>query len=137
MVCQNCGTQNREGACFCKRCGKPLSGAAPTRPCPACGRQVRQDAGFCKYCGARFGAPTPQGKARDPWLGLRVALALLCAAMLVYGALTIPGKLQALGEAETTQAAARGEQGPDSGHNWYFDEGEGWIEMTESEVETP
>jgi hypothetical protein len=34
-MCPNCGTQNPEGNRFCKNCGAPLAGAAPTQAGPA------------------------------------------------------------------------------------------------------
>ena len=106
MNCNRCGAANRDGSAFCKRCGNPLrASAVPPGPqggrnqtqsaemlCPNCGRQIRRDAAFCKYCGVSFRAAGASPK--DPWLGLRIVLALLCVGMIVFGVLTVPGKLR-------------------------------------------
>lgn len=127
MNCHQCGAPNRDGAAFCKRCGSPL-GRAPVPPgqqplrqpppsagslCPACGRQLRSGAAFCQYCGASFRKAGSENK-KDPWLGLRIALAALCLGMLVFGALTVPGKLRERlgGETPASQSGPAGQNNP-------------------------
>jgi class 3 adenylate cyclase/tetratricopeptide (TPR) repeat protein len=46
MICSNCGTENRESANFCRRCGMLL-----TTHCPRCGTDVLVDADYCDHCG--------------------------------------------------------------------------------------
>ena len=46
-VCRQCGTANRGGARYCRRCG-----AVPLQPCGVCGATTRRfDARFCYRCG--------------------------------------------------------------------------------------
>lgn len=49
MKCVFCGTDNPDGARFCKKCGKRLDGMAT---CPSCGKDTPADGDFCIYCGA-------------------------------------------------------------------------------------
>lgn len=49
MNCIFCGTDNPEGALFCKKCGKRLDGMTT---CPSCGKDTPADGDFCIYCGA-------------------------------------------------------------------------------------
>src|SRR6516225_4908611 len=51
MRCSKCGTDNREGARFCDKCGGKFS-----PKCASCGVENRTDAKFCDSCGAAFGA---------------------------------------------------------------------------------
>jgi TM2 domain-containing membrane protein YozV len=61
MQCSNCGQDNQEGAQFCVKCGKSMSGSrSGTIYCPSCGKENLQGVFFCAYCGASIGAP--QGK---------------------------------------------------------------------------
>src|SRR6516225_2496924 len=53
MRCSKCGTDNREGARFCDKCGGKFSPR-----CPSCGAENRTDAKFCDSCGAAFGNAT-------------------------------------------------------------------------------
>ena len=53
MRCAKCGTDNRQAAKFCDKCGAQL---API--CPSCGAENRPDARFCDSCGAAL-APSP------------------------------------------------------------------------------
>ncbi len=48
MKCVFCGTDNPDGALFCKKCGKRQDGMAT---CPSCGKDTPADGGFCIYCG--------------------------------------------------------------------------------------
>ena len=41
MQCSNCGTQNPEGASFCRQCGNPLAEAQPPTQAPAAVATVR------------------------------------------------------------------------------------------------
>lgn len=67
MLCDKCGTENRAGANFCRRCGGSLA-----LTCPRCGARHESGDGFCSECGATLGegavsargpAPTPQPPA--------------------------------------------------------------------------
>lgn len=49
--CGGCGTEARDGAAFCRRCGRALA----RRQCAACKRPNEQDAVFCDACGTRLG----------------------------------------------------------------------------------
>ena len=49
MKCVFCGTDNPDGALFCKKCGKRQDGMAT---CPSCGKDTPADGDFCIYCGA-------------------------------------------------------------------------------------
>jgi class 3 adenylate cyclase/tetratricopeptide (TPR) repeat protein len=60
MRCAKCGTENRDAAKFCDKCGARLS---PN--CPACGAENRADAKFCDSCGAALG-PSPAHDAPSP-----------------------------------------------------------------------
>ncbi len=46
MICPECQTSNREGANFCRRCGKLL-----VDHCPRCRVSVLADSDFCDQCG--------------------------------------------------------------------------------------
>ncbi|HKD31862.1 MAG TPA: adenylate/guanylate cyclase domain-containing protein [Gaiellaceae bacterium] len=54
MLCQSCGTENREGRKFCAECGKPLAVV-----CAACGAGNEPGERFCGECGAALGEPAP------------------------------------------------------------------------------
>ena len=68
-TCSNCGTNNREGAKFCKGCGQSVGDAAAGShdpemagvSCSACGHLNRAGAQFCARCGTPllFAAPPP------------------------------------------------------------------------------
>jgi Double zinc ribbon len=47
MRCAQCGTDNRDAAKFCDKCGAKLSPL-----CPSCGAENRPGAKFCDSCGA-------------------------------------------------------------------------------------
>ena len=49
VVCSKCGTENRSGAKFCKRCGCVMA-----KLCPACGARLASDSMFCAECGTRI-----------------------------------------------------------------------------------
>ena len=55
MICTSCGTENPDGARFCKRCGARLASG-----CPSCGAPIEPDAAFCGQCGTHV---TPDGAA--------------------------------------------------------------------------
>ena len=68
-TCSNCGTNNRDGAKFCKGCGQSLADAGAGSQglemagfsCSACGHLNRVGAQFCAKCGAPLvlAAPLP------------------------------------------------------------------------------
>jgi len=59
VTCSSCGTENREGARFCRACG-----AALARTCPN-GHPVAADARFCDDCGAAVeGVPATNAASR-------------------------------------------------------------------------
>jgi len=47
MLCPECGTENREGAKFCKGCAAPILGS-----CSNCGATIQPGSKFCDQCGA-------------------------------------------------------------------------------------
>jgi class 3 adenylate cyclase/tetratricopeptide (TPR) repeat protein len=49
MACPSCGTENREGAKFCVRCGAGLSSA-----CTTCGAPFQRGDLFCAECGSQL-----------------------------------------------------------------------------------
>jgi class 3 adenylate cyclase/tetratricopeptide (TPR) repeat protein len=49
MSCSSCGTENREGAKFCVKCGGALSSA-----CPTCGAPFQPGDVFCAECGTQL-----------------------------------------------------------------------------------
>ncbi len=53
MKCPECGTENREGARFCGKCGGALG-----LVCPECGTELPPDLRFCDACGSQLGAVT-------------------------------------------------------------------------------
>ncbi|MEA2461035.1 MAG: hypothetical protein QOH90_1212, partial [Actinomycetota bacterium] len=48
MFCDQCGTENRDGAKFCKGCGSTLT---ETSVCSSCGAALEPGAVFCDECG--------------------------------------------------------------------------------------
>ena len=50
MNCPRCNAVNREGAAFCRNCGRLLSAA-----CPTCGAAASAEANFCDACGRPLG----------------------------------------------------------------------------------
>lgn len=61
MKCVFCGTDNPDGALFCKKCGKRLDGMTT---CPSCGKDTPADGDFCIYCGA--GLRSADAKSAGP-----------------------------------------------------------------------
>ncbi|WP_042877566.1 adenylate/guanylate cyclase domain-containing protein [Cupriavidus necator] len=55
MRCTNCGSDNPDGAKFCKDCGTRLS-----RRCPNCGHESGSADKFCTECGASFATSTEE-----------------------------------------------------------------------------
>ena len=53
MLCSSCGSENRESAKFCARCGNGLSLA-----CPSCGSAYQSGDLFCVECGTALTAST-------------------------------------------------------------------------------
>ena len=62
MNCPWCSASNREGAAFCRNCGRLLLAA-----CPTCGAPAAADANFCDTCGRPLGPAS--------WLAVRPAAA--------------------------------------------------------------
>jgi len=56
MKCQNCRTENPEGAKFCKKCGRSLQ---PELVCPQCGHTNPEGKKFCNSCGHALAEPAP------------------------------------------------------------------------------
>jgi class 3 adenylate cyclase/tetratricopeptide (TPR) repeat protein len=52
MECPGCQAPNREGALFCRECGRALGGA-----CPRCGGGVEPGSVFCDACGTPVARP--------------------------------------------------------------------------------
>ncbi|RDK10287.1 adenylate/guanylate cyclase domain-containing protein [Cupriavidus lacunae] len=52
MRCTSCGSDNPDGARFCKECGARLA-----RRCPNCGHEAGAADKFCTECGASFTSP--------------------------------------------------------------------------------
>jgi class 3 adenylate cyclase/tetratricopeptide (TPR) repeat protein len=65
MSCPRCGTENRQGAVFCRDCGAILGGA-----CPACGAKCADESRFCDMCGAPLRA-IPALVGASPRFGAR------------------------------------------------------------------
>src|SRR5215472_4961747 len=61
MHCTKCGSDNREGAKFCRECASPLS-----TKCAACGALNQPGAKFCDECGASLDAIRPSRLAVSP-----------------------------------------------------------------------
>jgi class 3 adenylate cyclase/tetratricopeptide (TPR) repeat protein len=61
MSCPSCGTENREGAKFCVRCGAALSSA-----CPTCGAAFQAGDVFCGECGSQLGQTAAASAAPSP-----------------------------------------------------------------------
>src|SRR5262249_31143164 len=57
MICPKCGTENREGAKFCKGCAAPFLGS-----CSNCGATIQPASKFCDQCGA----PVRSAVAKSP-----------------------------------------------------------------------
>jgi class 3 adenylate cyclase/tetratricopeptide (TPR) repeat protein len=53
MLCPSCGSENRETAKFCARCGRSLALA-----CPSCGTAYLSGDLFCVECGTPLASPT-------------------------------------------------------------------------------
>src|SRR5215472_9019610 len=60
MRCAQCGTDNRDAAKFCDKCGAKLSPL-----CPSCGAENRAGAKFCDSCGAAAG-PAAEPEVEKP-----------------------------------------------------------------------
>ncbi|GEM_PF-4487676 len=60
MKCPSCGTENREGNRFCRRCGARLTAAAAPGGlnCPRCATANPPGRRFCRHCGAPLTAET-------------------------------------------------------------------------------
>ena len=63
MKCPHCQTENREGAEFCRKCGKSLQANIV---CPQCGHVNLSDSAFCEKCAQSLAekapVPTPSAK---------------------------------------------------------------------------
>ncbi len=70
MNCPWCDASNREGAAFCRNCGRLLLSG-----CPRCGASAAADANFCDACGAPLGPRAWTGGAPAPALAMPRAAA--------------------------------------------------------------
>ena len=61
MTCPWCDATNREGAAFCRNCGRLLLPA-----CPTCGAATTAGANFCDTCGRPIGPQAWLGTATSP-----------------------------------------------------------------------
>jgi class 3 adenylate cyclase/tetratricopeptide (TPR) repeat protein len=61
MTCPSCGSDNREGAKFCVRCGQALALA-----CPSCGTPYQAGDVFCAECGQALQAQEEAPPTRTP-----------------------------------------------------------------------
>src|SRR5262249_15230721 len=61
MQCPQCGTEAREGAKFCRKCGTRFEIA-----CPACGARAAPDDSFCAECAAALRGQRAAGPAAPP-----------------------------------------------------------------------
>ncbi len=57
-ICSHCGANNRDGAAFCRNCGRLLLAA-----CPRCHAAAAPDANFCDACGGPLGPRAWTGTA--------------------------------------------------------------------------
>ncbi|MCX7683446.1 MAG: serine/threonine protein kinase [Anaerolineae bacterium] len=72
-ICAVCGTDNRAGARFCRRCRSLLPPASRLTPaCPTCGIALRQGARFCKQCGRPVPAVAQQPGVKCPFCGVPI-----------------------------------------------------------------
>ncbi len=91
-LCQNCASQQPDGAAFCDECGAKLEDTPPTAAppvppasqqaptvvagmviCPVCGTRVTAGESFCDNCGAALGRPAgspTQAAVPEPPAGL-------------------------------------------------------------------
>ena len=74
MKCDQCQTENKEGAKFCAKCGRVLpamsaKATAETKHCPKCGKALKLDAKFCGGCGHKVEQTTA---AQEPTLEIAV-----------------------------------------------------------------
>jgi class 3 adenylate cyclase/uncharacterized protein YcbX len=58
MRCPKCGTENREGAKFCKDCAAPIPGS-----CANCGATLQPGSKFCDQCGSPVSGVVASSKA--------------------------------------------------------------------------
>ncbi|MDE5721454.1 MAG: zinc ribbon domain-containing protein [Clostridia bacterium] len=63
MICNNCETDNPEGAVYCKNCGSRLDGKTI---CPSCGNKTPADGKFCIFCGSDTSAKQKAAKSAAP-----------------------------------------------------------------------
>ena len=61
-VCRKCGSELREGAKFCTKCGAAVASESMLK-CPVCGASVSEGAKFCNACGASLAREEAAGPA--------------------------------------------------------------------------
>jgi hypothetical protein len=68
MKCPSCGTDNREGARFCRQCAGVLPAGPPEvgAVCPNCGARVSSGTKFCLACGASLDKVRPVARPLHP-----------------------------------------------------------------------
>ena len=70
MYCRECGSEVRENAEICPKCGvRPLNGISH---CQACGASTRLEQELCTNCGVRLIKKVASGQD-DPSIGVKVA----------------------------------------------------------------
>ena len=111
MKCVFCGTDNPDGARFCKKCGKRLDGMTT---CPSCCKDTPADGDFCIYCGADLKGAAVSGAGLNKFASNSVGSGEVGA----YPAANIRessasaqycGAVNAVRETATADYAARGE----------------------------
>ena len=128
--CETCGTDNRDGAKFCKGCARALlsiaTDAAATDThsnralrCGVCQAIHARDATECAACGHPLGAPLPLAMPKPEvraaparlgrWFGLLALLAVASAVVFWIGAPTGPVKSRADGAAAPSASAPAAE----------------------------
>src|SRR4030042_6978501 len=63
MKCPHCQAENREGAEFCRKCGKSLQ---VNIACPKCGHVNLPDSTFCEKCAQPLGETPASTKQPSP-----------------------------------------------------------------------
>ncbi len=97
-TCTSCGKPS--GGKFCRHCGSPLAGAAPS--CVKCGQELPGNARFCAGCGTQAGAAPASlnGNAKLGWFAAGgVTVALIGGAMLALARPAPPTAVTASGAA--------------------------------------
>lgn len=84
QTCGRCGTVNKLGSKFCKKCGATFQ---ISETCPKCGSKLDSDAIFCQECGSKIKSQwivAPSGLQRRLPFGLELLIALGTLGSLFY-----------------------------------------------------